>query len=264
VIAVGIDLTGSETKPSGWACLRGREAELRRVRTDAELVEATLAAEPTVVSLDSPLGLPRMAGSIIRDAEREMMALRIGVYPCLLPSMVRLTERGIALKRVFEAAGLAVIEGFPGSAQDWLGIPRKKTDVGALRQGLEDYGLVVRAERISHDELDALTAALVGQFWLRGEFHAFGNEEEGVIVTPCRWRGDGAVAAVFADGGELFGVSMGAADGGERAGVGGAGDEDEQGAVCGSGWVSGGGWVRAGRRRIGRRREGGWRGWSVR
>jgi predicted nuclease with RNAse H fold len=189
VIAVGIDLTGSETKPSGWACLRGREAELRRVRTDAELVEATLAAEPTVVSLDSPLGLPRMAGSIIRDAEREMMALRIGVYPCLLPSMVRLTERGIALKRVFEAAGLAVIEGFPGSAQDWLGIPRKKTDVGALRQGLEDYGLVVRAERISHDELDALTAALVGQFWLRGEFHAFGNEEEGVIVTPCRWRG---------------------------------------------------------------------------
>lgn len=189
MIAVGIDLTGSEAKPSGWACLAGAVADLRLLRTDAELVAATLAAGPAVVSIDSPLGLPREAGSIIRDAEREMMALRIGVYPCLLPSMVRLTRRGIALKARFEAEGLAVIEGFPGSAQDALGIPRKKSDLAGLRQGLMDYGLVVPDRRIGHDELDALTAALVGQFWLRGEFHAFGNEEEGVIVTPCRWRG---------------------------------------------------------------------------
>ncbi|MFN9266932.1 MAG: DUF429 domain-containing protein [Acidobacteriota bacterium] len=189
MIAVGIDLTGSEKKPSGWACLRDREAELRLLRTDAELVEATLGAGPAVVSLDSPLGLPRERGSIIRDAEREMMALRIGVYPCLLPSMVRLTERGMALARAFAAAGLPVIEGFPGSAQDALGIPRKKTDLGALRQGLIDYGLTVPERRIQHDELDALTAALVGQFWLRGEFHAFGNAEEGPIITPSRWRG---------------------------------------------------------------------------
>ncbi len=189
MIAVGIDLTGSEAKPSGWACLRGREADLRLLRTDAELVSATLAAGAAVVSLDSPLGLPREPGSIIRDAEREMMALRIGVYPCLLPSMVRLTHRGMALKRTFEAEGLPVIEGFPGSAQDALGIPRKKTDLAGLRQGLVDLGMVLPERTVKHDELDALTAALVGQFWLRGEFHAFGNEEEGVIVAPCRFRG---------------------------------------------------------------------------
>lgn len=189
MIAVGIDLTGNETKPSGWACLRGNAAELRLLKTDAALVAATLEAQPAVVSIDSPLGLPREAGSIIRDAEREMMALRIGVYPCLLPSMVKLTQRGMALKRVFESEGLAVVEGFPGSAQDWLGIPRKKTDLVALRAGLVAYGLAVPERVLKHDELDALTAALVGQFWLRGEFHAFGNEEEGPIVTPCRWRG---------------------------------------------------------------------------
>jgi len=189
VIAVGIDLTGSEAKASGWACLCGGEVELRLLRTDAELVAATLAAGPAVVSLDSPLGLPREPGSIIRDAEREMMALRIGVYPCLLPSMVRLTQRGIALKRVFEGEGLPVIEGFPGSAQDALGIPRKKTDLAGLRRGLREHGLNLPDRPVKHDELDALTAALVGQFWLRGEYHAFGNEEEGVIVTPCRFRG---------------------------------------------------------------------------
>lgn len=165
------------------------QVDARLLRTDAEIIEATLAARPAVVSIDSPLGLPRTPGTIVRDAERELMALRIGVYPCLLPSMVRLTHRGIALKAAFESHGLAVIEGFPGSAQDALGIPRKKQDLPALRQGLVDLGLQLPARSLKHDELDAITAALVGQFWLRGDFHAFGNDEEGPIITPIRPRG---------------------------------------------------------------------------
>ena len=79
-----------------------------------------------------PLGLPRHSGSILRDAERELMALRIGVHPCLLPSMVRLTHRVIALKKTIESHGIPVIEGFPGSARDALGIPRKKADLVGL------------------------------------------------------------------------------------------------------------------------------------
>ncbi len=188
-LSVGIDLTGSDVKPSGWARLDGCRAATALLRTDAELLAATLAAKPTVVSLDSPLGLPRHPGSILRDAERELMALRIGVYPCLLPSMVRLTHRGIALKKTIESHGIPVIEGFPGSAQDALGIPCKKADLVGLRQGLIDYGLKLPARTLKHDELDAITAALVGQFWLAGEVHAFGNDDEGPIITPCRTRG---------------------------------------------------------------------------
>lgn len=243
MIAVGIDLTGSEKKPSGWACLRGREAELRLLRTDAELVEATLGAGPAVVSLDSPLGLPRERGSIIRDAEREMMALRIGVYPCLLPSMVRLTERGMALARAFTAAGLPVIEGFPGSAQDALGIPRKKTDLGALRQGLIDYGLTVPERRIRHDELDALTAALVGAVLAAGGVPRLRQRGRGPDHHAVPVAGDGAVGAIHAGGGELSGVPVGAAGGRDGAGAGSAAGEDEQGAVCGAGRVGGGGGV---------------------
>ena len=188
-LSVGIDLTGSQSKPSGWASLDGCRATTALLRTDAELLAATLAAKPAVVSLDSPLGLPRQPGSILRDAERELMALRIGVYPCLLPSMVRLTHRGIALKKTIESHGIPVIEGFPGSAQDSLGIPRKKADLPGLRQGLVDYGLDLPSRTLKHDELDAITAALVGQFWLSGDYHAFGNEDEGPIITPCRTRG---------------------------------------------------------------------------
>lgn len=111
------------------------------------------------------------------------MALRIGVYPCLLPSMVTLTLRGIRLKAAFEAEGIPVIEGFPGLAQDVLGLPRRKKDLAGLLKGLRRSGLQWRGEP-SHDEVDAMTAALVGHFWLQGMSHSLGNSDEVAIVAP--------------------------------------------------------------------------------
>lgn len=149
-------------------------------------MSTTLAARPKVVSIDSPLSLP--AAGIIRESERELMALRVGVYPCLLPSMRSLTHRGIALKEELESHGLTVIEGFPGAAQDALKIPRRKADVEALRAGLEAQGLVLQPDRISHHELDAVTAALIGHYYARNQFHAFGAAGEVPIITPLTTR----------------------------------------------------------------------------
>ena len=146
----------------------------------------TLALRPRIVSLDSPLSLP--ASGIIRESERELMALRIGVYPCLLPSMRALTHRGIALKQTLESHGIQVIEGFPGAAQDSLGIPRKKTSEQALRQGLESFGLQLPAGKLTHHELDAITAALIAQFFAKKRYHAFGAPGEVPIITPLTTR----------------------------------------------------------------------------
>ena len=55
---VGIDLTGSEKKPSGWALLTGNVSTTALIASDDELIEATLAARPDVVSIDSPLSVP--------------------------------------------------------------------------------------------------------------------------------------------------------------------------------------------------------------
>lgn len=42
---VGIDLTGSERRATGWALLHGAQAETKSLITDADLVRETLAAE---------------------------------------------------------------------------------------------------------------------------------------------------------------------------------------------------------------------------
>src|SRR5262249_33160783 len=55
---VGIDLTGSERRATGWALLDGPNATTRVIHTDSELVAETLAANPDIVSIDSPLSMP--------------------------------------------------------------------------------------------------------------------------------------------------------------------------------------------------------------
>jgi predicted nuclease with RNAse H fold len=166
---VGVTLSGSERRPTGWAALRGPVAETALLRTDDEIVSAKLAVPDR---------------GIIRDSERQLTALRVGVYPCLLPSMRALTARGMRLKTIFEVNGLRVIEGFPGAAQDSLEIPRKQASLGELRSALAAFGIALPEAAISHHELDAITAALVGQFFAKGRFHAFGAPDEVPIITP--------------------------------------------------------------------------------
>lgn len=59
LISVGIDLTGAEQRPSGWALLRGNQAAFQELGTDRDIVEATLNTRARVISIDSPLGLPK-------------------------------------------------------------------------------------------------------------------------------------------------------------------------------------------------------------
>ena len=55
---VGIDLTGSEERKSGWAAVIGENLTTGLVASDADLIERTLSAKPFLVSIDSPLSLP--------------------------------------------------------------------------------------------------------------------------------------------------------------------------------------------------------------
>ena len=198
VTAVGIDLTGSASRPSGWCLLDGRRAATTCLRTDDEILQRTLEAEPDLVSIDSPLSVPRgrrlvddgvssrEAGSIVRDCERMLKRRGINVYPCLLPSMRMLTERGIRLATVLRAEGIPVIESYPGAAQDIMRIPRKRAGLQYLIRGLADFG--VRGDfvqgNVNHDEVDAITSALVGTFFWRGRFEALGSEDEDYLIVP--------------------------------------------------------------------------------
>src|SRR5258708_23738937 len=55
---VGIDLTGSEKRATGWALMDGPFATTKTIRTDEELVSETLTPQPDRVASDSPPSPP--------------------------------------------------------------------------------------------------------------------------------------------------------------------------------------------------------------
>jgi predicted nuclease with RNAse H fold len=196
-VSVGIDLTGSERRASGFCVLAGNEASLSLFSSDADLIAAVHAASPAIVAIDSSLGLPRgrccaddtcecRKYGIMRECERILRKRGIHVYPTLIPSMQQLTLRGMALAGRLRAAGYAVIECYPGATQDILGFPRKKVDLQKLERSLLDMGIASRSDRdpVTHDQIDALTAALAGYFYLAGRYEAIGNEDEGYLILP--------------------------------------------------------------------------------
>jgi uncharacterized protein YprB with RNaseH-like and TPR domain/predicted nuclease with RNAse H fold len=195
---IGIDLTGSNARPSGWALVEGDLVVTGMLHTFDELVTATLAARPRLVSIDSPLSLPigrhctddscecRPVGGITRHCERELKRRGINVYPCLIQSMQALTLRGIELASVLRRHGIDVIESYPGAAQDIMRIPRKRASQEQLRAGLERFGLrgIRPAGLLTHDELDAVTSAAVGVFYLADLYEPLGNTDEQYLIIP--------------------------------------------------------------------------------
>jgi len=197
-ISVGIDLSGSENKRNTGLCvLNGNQAFLSVMKSDDEIISKTININPTVISIDSPLSLPKGRDcvydscecrkyGILRECERILKRRGINVYPCLINSMQKMTMRGIKLAKIFEEKGYKVIESYPGAAQDILGMPRKKIDLNELELNLKHLGIEVslKEKRITHDELDALTSALVGYFYLAGFYEGIGNKDEGYLIIP--------------------------------------------------------------------------------
>jgi len=195
---VGIDLTSSGSKPSGWCALQGPLAETDMIGSDDEIITRILSTTPALVSIDSPLSIPfgrtrvedndptRFEFGIMRRCERELKRRGINVYPCLLPSMQGLTRRGMSLAARVRDLGIPVIESYPGAEQDIMGIPRKGAGEEFLKQGLVDFGILGRfaTEAVRHDELDAITSALVGSFFLAGKYEALGGDSENPLIIP--------------------------------------------------------------------------------
>lgn len=210
VRVIGIDLSGSEQRASGWCLLDGRSAVTKLVKTDDEIVSETLKQKPHVISIDSPLSLPtgrmtvedtdpaRQQHGIMRHCERILKRRGVNVYPALIPSMQKLTARGIRLAAKFRGYGVPVIESYPGAAQDIMNIPRKRASLEFLESGLAEFGIEgpFLVDPVSHDELDAITAAIVGVFFWSGRFERLGEAphgEEALIIPdlrtdPTQWR----------------------------------------------------------------------------
>lgn len=207
MLTFGIDLRSGPRYPTGIATMTDdRRCQMIAIaRTDAAILGAVEACQPRVVAIDAPLALPEgrdcadptcacAAAGIMREVDR--IAAREGYrpFPTLLPSMVKLTLRGIALRETLEVRGYEVIETYPGMVQDVLGIPRKGAGIEGLRRGLKRQGIlgIPRGRRVSHDELDAVTCALAGVLYLHVLSEVMGPGTPVPLVLPDRARTWGA------------------------------------------------------------------------
>lgn len=194
--ALGLDLAGSEKRTTGFCLLdENFQTITKALNTDEEIISETLDANPEIISIDAPLCLPKGRKSLsqrgpphLRGCDRELQRMKIRFFPITLGPMRKLTARGIRFKKLFESKGFKVIESFPGSIQDMLGMPRKQEGLEKLQKALIKYGFDgdVHKKEITHDELDAITSALVGKMFLENNYLAIGDPSEGLMILPSR------------------------------------------------------------------------------
>ncbi len=183
VVVVGVDLAGSVRRATGVCVLCGLTARTRVALADEEILTLIDGAKLDVVTIDAPLTLPPgraticdRSGGHFRDCDLELRKRGIRFFPVTLGPMRMLTERGIAIKTKIEEMGYRVVECYPGGAQDLWGIPRQRRDRPGLRRGLAKLGVKGLAESMTGDELDAVTAGLVGRWFLLGRGKMLGGE----------------------------------------------------------------------------------------
>lgn len=189
LVIVGVDLAGSPRRATGVCVLRGMRARTQVAFADEEILATIEQARPDIVPIDAPLTLPRgratiqdRAGEHFRECDRELLRRGIRGFPITLGPMRMLTERGLAIKAKIEAMCYRPIECYPGAAQDVWGLPRQHRDRQGLRKGLEELGVRGLTEAMTGDELDGVTAALVGRWFLLGKGEVLGGETG--IVMP--------------------------------------------------------------------------------
>jgi len=188
---MGIDLAGLPHRPTGLCLLREMEVSTQLVYENREIISLIKEKNPALVAIDAPLSLPLDRSChknkvSLRACDEELRRRRIPFFPPTLGPMRQLTERGRRLKKRIEAMGIKVIEVYPGAAQDIWGLPRARREAAKLRLGLQKMGLKGLKEKMTAHELDAVTAALVGYYYLQGKTEGIGESEEGLIILPLK------------------------------------------------------------------------------
>jgi len=189
---IGVDLAGSPKRSTGVCTLNDDNiASYTILHTDREIIHYVEKENPSLIAVDAPLNLPPGRKSIedrkgehFRPCDRELLRRGIRFFPITLGPMRLLTERGIRLKKTLTRCGYRVIEVYPGAAQDLWRIGRKQHGLSALRTGLEKLGVKGLDKKMNGDELDAVTAALVGQLFLLGKAEVLGDFKSGAIIIP--------------------------------------------------------------------------------
>ena len=173
----GIDLTGKEEKPSSTAILTSRKVIIERPKTNQEITHVIDKYKPRVISIDAPLTLP--SKGLLRDLERKALKKGLRLLPPLMRGMKELTLRGVKIAKILREKGYDVIETHPSSARKVMNWPKK---IDEIRSKIRELGIEICSKKVSRDDIDAITAAIVGALYLIGEYERITGE--GVLILP--------------------------------------------------------------------------------
>lgn len=187
-IAVGIDLAGKATNPTGWALLKRKQIQTYNLYTAKKILAHTFNCSAKLAAIDAPLALPKK--NVMREADRQMHKLGYPVFPPRFRAMKTLTLRAIRITEKLKERKTQVIEVHPASTRKALGIPTK--DWKHIQEIFQKIGYKGDIEKrtLTPHEIDAVTAALTAHLYIKGKAKLVGEPKEGYIVIPLKndWK----------------------------------------------------------------------------
>ncbi len=174
-VFIGLDLAGIERRPSGIAILKKSEIIINTIYSDKEIITRILESKPIVVAIDAPLTLPLT--SKIREVDRLMRKIGYKVLPPGFPGMLKLTIRGIKLRKILEKKGIQVIEIHPFSIIKALGFNNRSDFIKWISNKFKIYGI------LNIHTIDSIAAAYVALLHHYGKTF-YVKAYDGFIVMP--------------------------------------------------------------------------------
>lgn len=182
VTTVGLDLASLQTNPSGIAIIENKKLLTRHLHKTEEIIANITTFNPKIIAIDAPLSLPKKG--TMRNADKIMNQRGYKVFPPLIPTMQKLTQRAIKIKEALEKKNYQVIEVHPTSTCKALNLPPKNWR--KIQEALQQMGFSgeLTTRKLSPHEIDAAIAALTAHLHLQGKTELVGDEKEGYIIVP--------------------------------------------------------------------------------
>ncbi|MET1124340.1 MAG: DUF429 domain-containing protein [Archaeoglobaceae archaeon] len=142
-----------------------------------------LSVEVKYAGIDAPLSSP--AEGNFRECERKLQRMGIPLFPLNVEFIRKVSLRGMEIAEELKGKGVEVFEVYPYATRVILGIApgAKKTRKEGLRRILEDLRKFVDVPELSHDEVDAVIAALTVKLYVSGDGFAISGRD-GTIIVP--------------------------------------------------------------------------------
>lgn len=136
-----------------------------------------------VVGIDAPLSFP--AKGAFRECERILLKMGIRLFPSGAPFFRKVVIEGIKIAEDLKRRGIEVYEVYPYATRVILNIaPKaKKHKREGLAEIVRDLSKFIEVDKVTHDEIDAIIAALTVKMYKEGRGIKL-RGSDGEIVVP--------------------------------------------------------------------------------